>query len=597
MVLGGKWNRQLNIGPKLQSSLGRVEEVYSEKSDSLVMARVIKVNYIYNTVDVLTIKNAERLVKDNSTQGKFSAQLPVPFGGSFSNGDTYGTTIPINIGDYVLIGFLDKDNNSPIVINIYKSPDTSFQLAPTDIVSGDPEDSNISKKVMESFTLFPSQTYFWNDGLGNVERTYQGKSFFRSSLAENGNGRINDYGYSYDELYRTSLRGRDIVPYSIISPQVLYQHTGDNIDIVNNLLFDDDGDVRLSSYSKSNGNRLGLYIDGLANIGFSYQEGDPEHGSEDAKNVSKISITKGIPEFSYGNHTLSYNSDGLIYDGKSIGDWGGNSDLEKQVQEIETELKALQDKVNTLNVDEILAELAQLSDKVNNEIIKDLANLTDTVNGFDANIQQALRSSEQAQALSEATAKTISDAAGTDASLIARLDRIDQVIKSMQDIMVEVISARTFNVNGHTYTGINSQTVTYSSLGKRLDTIEDMVRADRDRLNDLVNKLDIFLSDDFSKGVASYVVTIQAYGDTIMRNGQGSVTLEAKLFKAGFEWTSLVDDGAFVWTRESDDTSGDITWNQNNLDGKKSITLTSVDFGYSANFRVSVTVQGHIINS
>ena len=77
MVRANKWNRQLDTTDKLQSGLGRVKEVYKEDAQFITMARVVKVNFLYNTVDVVTINYSERIMKDDSTQGRYSAQLPV----------------------------------------------------------------------------------------------------------------------------------------------------------------------------------------------------------------------------------------------------------------------------------------------------------------------------------------------------------------------------------------------------------------------------------------------------------------------------------------------------------------------------------------
>lgn len=579
------YNRALTNKAKLQSSLGRVGEVYKEDSDSLVMAKVLKVNYIYNTVDVVTIRYSERLAKDSTSSGKFSAKLPVGFSGQLSNGDTYGQTIPIDIGDQVLVGFIDKDKNSPIVLNIYKNSDTASELAPTDSISGNPEDSSLVAGALESFSLYPSQTYRLIDGLGGVENTYQGKSFFKSSLTGVGNGKLNDYGFSYEQLSRYRLRGRDVYPYYTNSPQMLFQHTGDDTDIINNIFLDSNGDLRISSISKSSNERVGLSISGTDFIGFSYQETDNKY--DESKFKSFVGIDSGIPSIKYGDHDITFNdTDGVVVDGKPLSDWGGG-DFKQDIERIEAELETLKQTVDKLDVDTIISELNRLADEVDNTLVPQYAELLDKIGGFDSRISKAEDTANSASELANQVAKTISDAAGTDESLLARLDRVDRSIKAMQDIITEVISARTYNKTSYTY----------SSLGVRLDTLEEMTRTDHDRLTDLIDKLDIFLSDDFSKGVASYVATIQAYGDIVMKNGQGTVTLDARLFKAGFEWTSLLDDGAFVWERHSDDTEGDTTWNQNHLDGKKSITLTGVDLGYSATFTVNVTVQGHLIQN
>jgi len=345
-----------------------------------------------------------------------------------------------------------------------------------------------------------------------------------------------------------------------------------------------------------------LSMKGTDDVYLSYQQGDAEEGSEDAKKVSKVGIESGIPLMAYKDHSITFDDRGMLIDGVPLAEWSGH-DFDQRMDAVEDKVASLKAELDSLNAAQINARIDSIVDQINTDILPSFKNLTDTVEAYDKRIQDALNTANGSADLANQVAKTISDAAGSDSSLLARLDRIDQTILALKDIIKEVVASRTFNIpQEHTYVGVTGPVIQYESLGKRLDLIEDYVRTDRDRLNDLVNRLDVFLSNDFDKGVASYVVTIQAYGDVVMRNGQGSLTLEAKLFKMGFEYTQILDDGAFVWTRNSGSSDpasaeSDATWNQNHIQGSKSITLTALDFGYSANFTVSVTVQGHLIKS
>ena len=181
-----QYNRSLNGNTRLQSGLGRVQEFQPAQADTLIMAQVLKVNFIYNTVDLITTKAKERLVKGQQGNGKFSAKLPVSFGGSFQTGMSYGNRYPIAKGDTVLVGFLDKNKNTPIVLGIYETQDIASELAPTDAISGDPESPDILPEAMSHFTLFPSQTYREVNGEGYVESTFPGKSFFKLVSGQTG---------------------------------------------------------------------------------------------------------------------------------------------------------------------------------------------------------------------------------------------------------------------------------------------------------------------------------------------------------------------------------------------------------------------------
>ena len=104
-----QYNKQLSNQPRSQSLLGDTVPVSSVTPNRLIMAEVISVNYLYNTVELQSIRNHEMLVKPQEGKGRFSAKIPVTFGGTYSNGKTYGETVPINVGDQVLVGFLEED--------------------------------------------------------------------------------------------------------------------------------------------------------------------------------------------------------------------------------------------------------------------------------------------------------------------------------------------------------------------------------------------------------------------------------------------------------------------------------------------------------
>ena len=77
--MGQQYIRGLPSGPRLQASLGRNQEDVYRAGDSvsdLLLAQVVKVNYVYNTVDVITARYNERFIKGKDSAGRFSARLP-----------------------------------------------------------------------------------------------------------------------------------------------------------------------------------------------------------------------------------------------------------------------------------------------------------------------------------------------------------------------------------------------------------------------------------------------------------------------------------------------------------------------------------------
>jgi hypothetical protein len=67
-------NYNIDMKPnRLQSSLGRKSvEVYKETEEfnELVLATVVRVNYLYNTVEVVTTRRNENLIKSTVSGGR-----------------------------------------------------------------------------------------------------------------------------------------------------------------------------------------------------------------------------------------------------------------------------------------------------------------------------------------------------------------------------------------------------------------------------------------------------------------------------------------------------------------------------------------------
>ena len=605
-----RYNRALTGATKLQSSLGREEEIYKEKASSLVMAEVMKVNYIYNTVDVVTIKYRERLIKDTESHGQFSARLPVNFGGSLTNGLTYGQVIPINVGDQVLIGFLGEDKSAPIVLGIYKSSATSYELAQTDTVSGSPESPENYNDAFTHFTLFPSQTYKAIEGDGTVEATFPGESFLKLTSGMTGNGRLNDYGYSYKELKHRKLRGRDVEPYIQATPQLLFQHTGANSRYYNNIFMDENGDFRLSHTNKANDARVDLQFYNDDELKLRYQGDSKEANDPDSKDWSQIGVKSGQAYMETPNHKLSLDdNDGLLIDGKHVSEWdnGQSGTISDNIKELSEAIDLLQEQIKGYTESEfkdMKSDLDAIKNQLNTQIIPEFNNLEDIGNKADS----AVASANEARRVADYVAKTVSDAAGTDSSLLDRLNRMEGDVSSYANVVQEVYNARKYTLGG----------LTYQSLGARLDDIQQKMLAVIDLVSDymetkqrieklekeykilsddfyaLRDKLDVFLSGNFDKGMNSYIATITPSDSTTFRNGEGEVTLQAKLYKIGFDWTGMLKDSAFIWTRVSNNSTADAEWNANHSTGSKSLKVTAKDFGFTATFKVSVTVNGNL---
>lgn len=88
----------------------------------------------------------------------------------------------------------------------------------------------------------------------------------------------------------------------------------------------------------------------------------------------------------------------------------------------------------------------------------------------------------------------------------------------------------------------------------------------------------------------SYQVFINSTNGNIFYRGDITTTLEATVQKNGEDITDTIDASNFIWTRVSNDPTGDTSWNSLHASGTKSITVTDSDLLFRAMFRCAVTV-------
>ena len=603
-----QYNKQLSNNPKYQSLLGAKKPLKDIKADSLIMAEVVKVNYLYNTVELRTIKNHEMLVKGEETSGQFSAKLPVNFGGSYSNGKTYGQTVPINVGDQVLVSFLQGDTTAPIVIGIYKSSATAYELAPTNLVSGSPDvDLDNLRETMENFTLYPSQTYDWVSGEGDRETTLQGRSFMKSGVRLFGSSRLNDYGFNYEDLERYHLRGRDIIADDQDLPQVMFQHNSTFAQSKTNVLFDDDSSLSISKINNDAEDKARSefrLVPSSDNAYIRTQEDNKKH--DDSSSYTEVGTNLSESYLVAGDHKLSLNKDGkLLIDGKPVGIGGGGQtldELSKIIQELQLDVSKLKQEVSEDMLDRVQELETSLS-----SLRVDLNSLTQDYQTVSANVKEVLANYDSLEAkVRENTSDIsnlvvqISNAAGSFTTLNDRLNSMDSKVSAVKLITDEVINSRKDNSTG----------VTYDSLGLRLDTLsKDVAKlveltSDLETIKENISNLQLVIpemQDQITRmdntletliGGQSvdttYLVTITTNDAPVIEPGSGNkITLNVMVVRNGLDISGAIKDSDIQWTRVSNNYSMDSTWNANHSTPSKSLVVGEEDIITRAKFRAS----------
>lgn len=95
--------------------------------------------------------------------------------------------------------------------------------------------------------------------------------------------------------------------------------------------------------------------------------------------------------------------------------------------------------------------------------------------------------------------------------------------------------------------------------------------------------------EDGEDGLA-YQIVITSSSGTVMINGTGQLTLEAKLLRNGEDISDTISDGAWSWRRQSADTADDTTWNTLHEGIGRVCVVSSDDVVRQAQFECEVLI-------
>lgn len=392
---------------RFQANLGSERERRYKEGDKVVklsLARVTKVNYKYNTVEVTTTVYKNSTGGNPNDNGKFSARLPVAFGGTTPDGNVYGSNTLVTVGSLVLVGYLEGSKDQPIVLNIYGDTDNQSQLTRTTFSSADESQEAIQQELWQLFTLYPSMTYRNIDGHGNQEVTFSGKSFLYITDSDPDNSYVQDGGFDYDDLPSSRYANGELIePKSAASPTVLYVHQGIYESHRVTFFIKADGTVRMGSRHKEGTGItfMEMTTDGtfhiVQNKGTTDPEGEPEKFSKIGINDDGDVIMKSR------EHELAVNSKGVYIDGKPISSWGGGGepgenpldDIINDLTKIKTEITVVNGKIDMkvsreeLNVD--LEEVERKSKELYDGAKKEIDDLNEVILNLDEYIDGAFQ--------------------------------------------------------------------------------------------------------------------------------------------------------------------------------------------------------------
>lgn len=413
-----------------QAGLGtKFERAYKEGANvtSLLLAQVTKVNFSFNTVELITSGKNDVLDGSYINDGKFSAKLPVEFGGRNSVGQPYGQVKPVNVGDIVLVGFINQSKMTPIVLSFYGNADVNEMLSRTPFANADYKDPTLVNQTNQRFSLYPSLTYDNIDGLGNRTVTFTGKTFLMTDAVYSSDTNLTDgnHGTEYSDLQSSYYsNGEEIEPMNPLAPNILFKHQGitkkdDSEDThVTMLHIKDDGTYRISTMQRADDWRTFFEMTPKGAIRLRKQFDSKIIGKGFEK--SEIGIDEdGTVYLRSGGSELELRPDGIYSSGNIIGGGsnGGGTDLSGVYEAINT----LDDKITILST-----QFTQ-----NEEEIKLLAKRTEITEGLikDFNAELSIQAEKIESKVSEAQVDTIVNEAMKGIS-----DELDGLREGLKDL-------------------------------------------------------------------------------------------------------------------------------------------------------------------
>ena len=308
---------------RTQASLGSgLKRVTSDdfKTDSIILAEIIKVNYQEHTVQLKPLTSNV----NGSSGGTFSAPYPKKFMGRTPEGVLFGQSPIMITGTIVLVGFVGGNMNTPIIISSYGSTVDNKRITSIPIESGNFRQEDTFKYGSVISSIYPSLNYSFSDGDGSIIHSFNGKSFLSITSIEDERPLATDFdtGTEYEDLYPSKYNdGTIIEPRQQIAPNILFKHQGtmtrnDEPDYHKTLFYiDEDGTVRMSVLDTALNKRT-------------YSEMTRDGGTKTRYQNDSVLLEEGSQWVEYGidpekesffisnrDHVFEFNDKGIVVDG------------------------------------------------------------------------------------------------------------------------------------------------------------------------------------------------------------------------------------------------------------------------------------------
>lgn len=418
-----------NSGFRYQSTMPNNKNSYRADqamfSTELQLATVVSVDYAKMTAQVTT----QSTTVTQGEQARYGALMPLEFFSSNLLGEVYGTYRPIEVGSTVLIGFLNSNVNTPIIIGVYAAaPEAILNIAPTNLSVASDREYPIRDEVLTRKTVFPSQQIEVNSEKGDYIRTFNGRSLFMVDADDFG--KLDDISFdgTFDMRLRKSDTNRTLYNVPVQAQRMLLLHQSNtNADT-----------HRTRFYIDKNGNTNFLWFDSQSNqklVGFSGNKDDGVgmfflHDSldQDASKVySQINLT-------YNNRIVLRTQDqgqkgsieitpnGTTIDGVKVASESNFMNLSNKFSQLQDKLSSIDKEIESVAP----GYIASLPDKLAG-LTRDIATNSRNIDAVQKNVNTA------ASAASAANTKIDQLQADTQNQLKALSDQISGINSVIND--------------------------------------------------------------------------------------------------------------------------------------------------------------------
>ena len=374
---------------RFQSSMGRsLKRVDSDDLNvkGLVLATVSKINYQYQSVEVKV--NNLTLGRHIGDDGSLAVPYPKSFIGRTPEGSVFGTKPLITEGSVVLIGFLNDDINSPIILNVYGDNEQNKMINTNPLEGGKFDTDDIYKYSSAIYEILPSLNYKYNDGEGTSIKTFNGKSFFSMTSGEEEKPQASDFytGTEYQDLFTSYYGNKTLIePRIQKAPNMLFKHQGVFYDDgtpdnhITTLFISERGDIRASVLNTETQKRTTQEMSSDGSYRVIKQDDDL------MLDEAQVWIEYGISEdnkfyIKNDKHKFEFTDEGIYIDDKPMLENLGESITEamKNLEEIQKELEDINyllEGVGKDNLEELIASTRE-SIEASNQATSDVNRLT-----------------------------------------------------------------------------------------------------------------------------------------------------------------------------------------------------------------------------